>query len=203
MAEVTVVDYGVGNLKSVARAFEHVGARVAITSDASAIARAERLVLPGVGAFGHCMQELRARGLVTPILDFAATGRPFLGICVGMQIMLSVGKEFGEHQGLGLIPGRVCRIPAARLPSIGWMRLEKQASWQGTPLEGTPEGSPVYFVHSFAAVPDDQAAVLATYDCDGVRVTAAIGKGHLAGVQFHPEKSAEAGLAMIERFSLL
>ncbi len=119
---VTIVDYGVGNLRSVARAFEHVGAEVDIACDAKAIARAQRLVLPGVGAFGHCMEELEKRGLIAPIKEFAQSGRPFLGICVGMQIMLEYGEEFGEHEGLGLIPGKVQKLSSlAKRGDPGWI----------------------------------------------------------------------------------
>ena len=210
MTQVTIVDYGIGNLRSVQRAFAHVGASVELTSDIAKIAAAERLVLPGVGAFGHCMSELKARGLIQPLLDFAASGRPFLGICVGMQVMLSVGEEFGEHAGLGLIPGRVRAIPKTNasgkaniLPSIGWMPLKASSSWNGTLLTHIGEQSPMYFVHSFAAEPEDASAKLAVYDFGGSQVTAAIGKGNLIGLQFHPEKSAAAGLTLIKEFSVL
>ena len=225
-SKVTIVDYGVGNLRSVARAFEHVGARVEVTSDAGEIARAERLVLPGVGAFGHCMAELSQRKLIESILKFAQSERPFLGICVGMQIMLSVGEEFGEHKGLDLISGRVqCMSLRAAgeaiqkpndwiatsatpprnddkiiLPVIGWMSLKKTGDWQGTILSEIAEGDSVYFIHSFAANPDDKAAVLAQYEYDGINITAAIAKNNLVGVQFHPEKSGEVGLSMLKGF---
>lgn len=198
---VTIVDYGVGNLRSVARAFEHIGAQVEVTSEAQKIARAERLVLPGVGAFGHCMAELSQRKLIEPILKFAQSERPFLGICVGMQIMLSVGEEFGQHKGLGLISGKVQAIAGAKiLPVIGWMGLKKTGDCQGTILSETAEGDSVYFIHSFAANPDDKVAVLAQYEYDGINITAAIAKNNLVGVQFHPEKSGEVGLSMLKGF---
>jgi glutamine amidotransferase len=206
---ITIVDYGVGNLRSVARAFEHVGANVDVTSDAQKIMQAERLILPGVGAFGHCMDELNKRNLIEPILKFAASEKPFLGICVGMQIMLSVGEEFGEHKGLGLISGRVQAIPKLNdriLPVIGWMNLKKTdggKDWQGTILEKTTVGSAVYFVHSFAANPDDKTVRLAEYEYDGINITAAIAKNNLTGVQFHPEKSGEVGINILKQFMLL
>ncbi len=212
---VTIVDYGVGNLRSVARAFEHVGLAVEVTSDAQKIIQAERLVLPGVGAFGHCMQELQKRQLIEAILQFAESGRPFLGICVGMQIMLEIGEEFGEHKGLGLMAGRVQNLSLRKnwiatssttprnddkiiLPVIGWMELKRTGNWQGTILSGTAEGSSVYFVHSFEANPDDKAAVLAQYEYDGINITAAICKNNLTGVQFHPEKSGLVGINMLK-----
>ncbi len=203
---ITIVDYGVGNLRSVARAFEHVGANVDVTSDAQKIIQAERLILPGVGAFGHCMEELNKRNLIEPILKFAASEKPFLGICVGMQIMLSVGEEFGEHKGLGLIAGRVQEIPKLNdriLPVIGWMNLKKTDGingWQGTILEKTPAGSSVYFVHSFAANPDDKTVRLAEYEYDGINIAAAVSKDNLTGVQFHPEKSGLVGINMLKGF---
>jgi imidazole glycerol-phosphate synthase subunit HisH len=195
---VTIVDYGVGNLHSVKRAFEQVTGNVQVTSDAKEIIQAERLVLPGVGAFGHCMDELEKRGLTEAILEFAESGRPFLGICAGMQIMLSMGEEFGEHKGLGLISGRVQKMKASILPSIGWMELKKTRDWQGTIFNDTAEGSSVYFVHSFAAQPEDASVRLAEYEYDGVNITAAISKNNLTGVQFHPEKSGLVGMNMLK-----
>jgi len=219
---VTIIDYGVGNLRSVARAFEHVGADVDVTFDAKSITNAERLVLPGVGAFGHCMEELEKRKLIEPIKEFAAGDRPFLGICVGMQLMLEYGEEFGEHKGLGFIKGRVQKLSLravgeaiqsgsprfARddgvkmiLPVIGWMPLKKVGrEWEGTVLSGTKEGSHVYFVHSYGASPEDENVLLAEYEYDGVRVTAAIARDNLTGLQFHPEKSGEVGLGMLRGF---
>lgn len=200
---VTIVDYGVGNLHSVARAFEHVGAKVEVTSDAAKITQAERLVLPGVGAFGHCMDELNKRQLIEPILKFAESGRPFLGICVGMQIMLGIGEEFGEHKGLGLVAGRVQAIPKMDgriLPVIGWMSLTKTKDWQRTIFNDTAEGSSVYFVHSFEAHPDDKTTVLAQYEYDGININAAIFQNNLTGVQFHPEKSGLVGINMLKQF---
>ncbi len=204
---VTIIDYGVGNLRSVVRAFEYVGAQAEVTSDTKIVAQAERLVLPGVGAFGHCMEELKKRNLVEPVLEFAERGRPFLGVCVGMQLMLEYGEEFGEHKGLGFIKGRVQKIPDGDkriLPVIGWMELKKTtgATWDKTLLADTKEGSCAYFIHSFCANPDESSARLAEYKYDEISITAAIAKNNLMGVQFHPEKSGEVGLAMLRRFML-
>jgi glutamine amidotransferase len=206
---VTIVDYGVGNLRSVTRAFEQIGAKPIVTSNATIIQKSERLVLPGVGAFGHCMQELEKRNLTELLKNFAGSAKPFLGICVGMQIMLTVGEEFGEHQGLNLIAGRVKSIPPIGkngkkhiLPSIGWQALHKppNTNWQGTILENMKESEQMYFVHSFAAYPDNQQNLLAVYDYETLQIPAAIIKDNIVGVQFHPEKSASAGLKIVEQF---
>jgi glutamine amidotransferase len=205
---VTVVDYGRGNLLSVARAFEHCGAKVALVDEPSRVAAAERLVLPGVGAFGDAMGELARRGLDAAIRAFAATGRPFLGICLGMQLMLDESEEFGTHDGLGLIPGAVTAVPAAgadgrlhRVPHIGWNALRPaNGGWDGTVLGGVAPGSSVYFVHSFAANPQSDSDRLADCDYDGVRIAAAIRRGAWTGCQFHPEKSGPVGLRIIENF---
>ncbi|MBT4711716.1 MAG: imidazole glycerol phosphate synthase subunit HisH [Alphaproteobacteria bacterium] len=207
---VTVVDYGIGNLLSVQRAFEHCDATVTVTSDPSIIARADRLVVPGVGAFGGCVGELRDRNLIDSILEFTAKGRPFLGICVGMQMMLDISEEFGEHAGLGLIKGRVSAIPTTdsagaphKIPFIGWAGLERPgtAEWSQTILADTRPGEAVYFVHSFAAHPVSQSARLADYFYDGAPIVAAIQSGTHFGCQFHPEKSGEVGLKIVRRFS--
>lgn len=208
-AQVTVVDYGIGNLYSVRRAFEHSGAEVTLSSDPAAIAAAPRLVLPGVGAFADGMAGLRELGLVEPLRAYAASGRPLLGICLGMQMLASASEEFGEHEGLGLIPGRVVPVAATttggqahKIPHIGWSAIAPApgADWRGTPLAGTPAGTAVYLVHSFHVVPDDPAHALADCDYGGHRVTAAIGRGVIFGCQFHPEKSGPQGLRMLAAF---
>lgn len=207
--KVTLVDYGVGNLLNVARALEHVGAKVMMVESGTALAGAERVVLPGVGAFPDGMRELSARGFVKPLQEFAATGRPLLGICLGMQMLLDSSNEFEHTQGLGLVPGRVEAIPALgvsgkphKIPHIGWNKLQPAtgADWRGTLLDDVPQKNAMYFVHSFMAVPLDLSHRLADYDYDGVLVSAAIRKGNLYGCQFHPEKSAEFGLGILRRF---
>jgi glutamine amidotransferase len=206
-ARVTVADYGIGNLLSVQRAFEHCGAEVEMSSDPRALERAERLVLPGVGAFRDAMEGLRSHGFIEPLRRFAASGRPFLGICVGMQMMFAVGEEHGMHAGLGLLPGRVVAIPAApgrKIPHIGWaalMRPSLERDWAETILEHVPAGgASVYFVHSFHAAPARADDVLAVCDYQGFAVTAAVSRGNLSGCQFHPEKSGETGLRIIKAF---
>lgn len=207
---VTIVDYGVGNLHNVCRAFEHVGAAVELASDASKIADAERLVLPGVGAFADGMQGLQAINAVEAIKQFAKTERPFLGICLGMQMMLDNSSEFGKSEGLSLLPGEVVPIPPQgvdgkmhKIPRIGWDSLllpEGRKDWSNSILDGVPLSSAVYFVHSFMAVPNDQNHRLAEYSYDGVRVCAAVQKDNLFGCQFHPEKSGQIGLDILRRF---
>lgn len=210
MGGVVVVDYGVGNLLSVCRAFEACQAGVELSRDPGRIAAAERLVVPGVGAFGDCMLELKRHGLERTVLDFIAGGSPVLGICVGMQMMMEVGEEFGEHQGLGVVPGRVRAIPATtgeglphKIPHIGWSSLEKPTAateWRGTILEGVEPGSTCYFVHSFTAVPADDKYRLADCDYHGRRISAALWAGNVFGTQFHPEKSGEIGLRILSNF---
>ncbi|RAU23563.1 imidazole glycerol phosphate synthase subunit HisH [Paramagnetospirillum kuznetsovii] len=207
---VTVVDYGVGNLLSVTRALAHVGAAPVLSSDPAVILASEFLVLPGVGAFGAAMMELERRGLTGALRERGRCGRPFLGICLGAQLLLDGSDEFGSHDGLGLISGRVQAVPSTggdgrthRIPHIGWADLAEPAPgrWQGTIFQDTRPGTSVYFVHSFHAMPTDPAHLLAVVDYDGIPVTAAIGHGAVTGCQFHPEKSGEAGLRMLHRFA--
>ena len=207
-ARVTVLDYGIGNLYNVVRALEHCGASVSVVDTASAqAAQADRLVLPGVGAFGDGMAELRRRGLDELVQRYAATERPFLGICVGMQMLFERSVEMGEHPGLALIPGAVLPVPDVgangqphRIPHIGWRALRAHGDWAGSLLDGVPVGERVYFVHSFAPVPADAAHQLASVDYDGVNVCATVRRGAVYGCQFHPERSAAAGLRMLDNF---
>lgn len=206
---VVIANYGIGNLLSVQRAFAHQGADVTISDDPALISEAERLVVPGVGAFGRCVQELQLKKLWDPVLEVARSGRPWLGICVGMQMMLDKSEEFGTHRGLGLVAGRVAGIPrcdtdghAQKVPHIGWNRLQASpsADWQDTVLKNTEADSSVYFVHSYSAIPEDPATVLATTPYGGRHIVAAIRMGNAFGVQFHPEKSGTVGLTVIDTF---
>ena len=208
-ASVTVVDYGLGNLPSVCRAFEFIGAQVRLTDKPEDIVAADHLVLPGVGAFKNGMAELGKRGLIDPLHAFVATGRPMLGICLGMQMLLEVSDEFGEHEGLRVIPGAVRIIPKIgaagvqhKIPHIGWNRLlaPPGGSWDGTILEGIPPGTEAYFVHSYTAQPAEEAMRLADADYDGCRISAVVRKDRIYGCQFHPEKSGPVGLQMLKNF---
>lgn len=205
---VTVIDYGIGNLLNVVRALEHCGGAVRVIDRASpGDLDAPRLVLPGVGAFGDGMQELRERGFDDLVRRFADTGRPFLGICVGLQMMFEVGEEMGEHRGLGLLAGRVRAVPATgidgaphRIPHIGWRSLEPAGDWRGSLLAGLQPGERVYFVHSYAAEPEQPGVRVADALYDGRAICAAVHRDNLHGCQFHPERSAGPGLAMLKRF---
>jgi imidazole glycerol-phosphate synthase subunit HisH len=208
-SEVVVVDYGMGNVLSVCRAIERCGGKAKMSGTASDIAAAERLVLPGVGAFGDCMAALSDRGLIEPIKTFVATGRPFLGICVGMQILFDHGEEFGGSPGLGLIPGRVVQIATEKIdggtrkiPHIGWAPVDVPADaaaerWSGSLFAATSHKTPFYFVHSFSARPQNRAHLLAVADYQGCEITAAVRRDNITGTQFHPEKSGSAGLKII------
>lgn len=210
MPEVVVVDYGLGNLFSVCRALEHCGAKPLVCADPDVVARSERLILPGVGAFGEGMERLTRLGMADAVKEAATHGAHLLGICLGMQFLLSSSEEFGQTEGLGLIPGRVIAVPkrttdgiSLEIPHIGWNTLfpaEGRPSWLNTPLDRTSAGSAVYFVHSFMAVPDDSSHRLAECVYGDTRIAAVIGCGKIWGAQFHPEKSGEAGLNFLRRF---
>jgi glutamine amidotransferase len=210
MRNVVIVDYGMGNLLSVQRAFEHCGARVIITSSPNAVERAECLVLPGVGAFADGMRELHSRGLVEAIRKFSKTGRSFMGICLGMQMMMDTSEEFGIYEGLALIAGRVSMIPKAgsdgkhhKIPHIGWNNLllpKNREDWSNTIFQDLSIGESVYFVHSFSVIPENPANDLADCDYNGLCICAAIQEGNVYGCQFHPEKSGPVGLKIIMNF---
>lgn len=200
---IVVVDYGRGNLFSTGQALRHLGVEYEVAADPTAVGRAGRIVLPGVGAFGDCMEGLRARGLIEPLRRAAANGVPMLGICVGAQVMLEAGEEFGRHDGLGFVPGTVRRLPegnggpdAIRIPNVGWRPLRMRDGF----LDGTPEGAMVYFVHSYAPFVDREEDVAATIAVNGVDVPVAFRRGNVVGLQFHPEKSGPVGLGLIARF---
>lgn len=209
MKRATVIDYGIGNTLSVTRAFEHCGAEVLLTDDARKIAEADYLILPGVGAFADGMAGLAERGLIDPIKEFVARKRPFLGICLGMQMLLDESEEFGTNTGLGFIHGKVVAIPvmgsngkAHKIPHIGWNKVSApdSVSWGNTILEGIRRGTAFYFVHSFTAVPVKLHHRLADCDYDNVLISAVIKNENVYGCQFHPEKSGEAGLKVVANF---
>ena len=203
---VGVIDYGVGNLGSVLRALETLGADAVLVTDPAALPHADRLVLPGVGSFASCKQLLDAGGWTGALRDQVRDQQtPLLGICVGMQLLASTGTEGAAHgqgtPGLGLIAGRVQSLASLgctqRLPHVGWNGV--QARQAADVLEGIPDQTDFYFVHSYAFVPDDARHVLATTDY-GLPVTAVVGQGHVVGTQFHPEKSGRAGFRVLHNF---
>ncbi|MEQ8331856.1 imidazole glycerol phosphate synthase subunit HisH [Nisaea sp.] len=206
--KVTVLDFGIGNLYSVCRAVEKSGAEVALVDKCPRADQVERLILPGVGAFAKCLDAMRRFGAVDLSREFAETGRPMLGICVGMQALFEIGEEFGEHAGIGIIPGRVKQLKplagnnAFKLPHVGWAPLEcpRPGSWDSSPLRSVKPGEYTYFVHSYHGIPDQNGSILATTTYDGIKITAAVSKDNVTGVQFHPERSGPVGLRIMESF---
>lgn len=201
---VAIIDYGSGNLRSAAKAFERMTDRkVLVTDDPKLVESADHIVLPGVGAFKDCRKGLAAVPGMEEMLTRVVIegGRPFLGICVGMQLMATVGEEFGDHPGLDWIKGRVVAIepgdPSLKIPHMGWNQL--QIEHRHPVLEGLEHGDYAYFVHSYHYLPDDEAHLLATVNY-GEKLTAVIGRDNLVGTQFHPEKSQETGLRLISNF---
>lgn len=209
---IAIIDYGVGNLFSLASSLHALGLENEVTRDAAALRRADRILLPGVGAFGDAAEKLRATGLVPVIRELAGQGKPLLGICLGMQMLFDRSSEFGEHRGLGIIAGEVVRIPAAdaggarqRVPNVGWNPLfprDAQRGFAGTVLRYFPAAGEVYFVHSYEAKPEKAVCELAytRYGGRDVCAVAANEAGNAVGCQFHPEKSGEAGLSILRAF---
>ncbi len=200
MNEVVLIDAGVGNLHSVHKALEHVGARVHRTQDPEVVRRATKMVLPGVGAFGDFMAGLRKHGLEEAVREALARGVPLLGICVGMQALFEVSYELGTHAGLGLLPGEVRRFPdqpGLKVPHTGWNQIWIRKT--SPLLTGIPSGAYVYFNHSYYCVPASDAPVVAETDY-GLRYASIVQKDHIFGVQFHPEKSQRVGLQILANF---
>ena len=194
---IAIIDYGMGNLHSVSKAVERLGHEAKVTSDPGEILAADGAILPGVGAFGDAMRNLRETGLDEAAKAFARSGRPMLGICLGMQLLFSESEEHGRHEGLGLLPGRVVRFRGPfKVPHMGWNRLKLE---QANPLTDGLEPGHVYFVHSYHALPEHKDDLLATTDYHGP-VAAIVGRGQLYGMQFHPEKSGELGIRLLGRF---
>jgi glutamine amidotransferase len=194
---IAILDYGMGNLRSVLRAVSHVGGEAEVTGDPAALERADALVVPGVGHFGACMRNLRDRGLSEPVRTFAGTGKPVFGVCLGMQVLLERSEE-DEAEGLGLIPGASRRLPSAevRVPHMGWNSVD----WIDPHpyVAGIPSGTSFYFAHSFAPDVVDRTTIGATGY--GRTFSSAVAKDNLFATQFHPEKSGPAGLALYEAF---
>lgn len=207
---VTIVDYGIGNIFSVTRAFQRCGADVLLTDKPEDILAASSLVLPGVGAFSNGMNGLRERGLVDPLRAYAASGKPLLGICLGMQMLFSSSSEFGEQSGLNIIEGKILAIEPAgpeglplKVPHIGWSELKPTAAglqWETSILKHLNGDAHCYFVHSFTAFPDDERHRLADTYYGSSQISAVVAKGNVYGCQFHPEKSGAIGLKIIDGF---
>lgn len=207
---IAIVDYGMGNLRSVQKALEKLGHTAQVTSEPAAIRSAERVILPGVGAFGAAMVNLtRVDGDRPPLADAvkeaAASGKPFLGICLGMQLLLSASEELGQHEGLNLVPGQVVKFdfgadPALKIPHMGWNTLSFPRETRL--FRGLEDGAFVYFVHSFYCLPDDPSVTAAVCE-HGLPFCAALERDNLFAAQFHPEKSGAAGLRMLDNFARL
>ena len=200
---IAIIDYGMGNLRSVQKGIERVGFAAEVTRDAARIESARGVVLPGVGAFGACMENLRTYGLIDTVRRVIERGTPFLGICLGMQLLFEESDEFGPVRGLGIFRGRVVRFaerPELKVPHIGWNRIRKQ---QHPPhLHGIDDGAFVYFVHSYYVVPAD-ASLTATSTEYGIEFTSAIACNNVFATQYHPEKSQAVGLKILENFGRL
>lgn len=203
---IAIIDYGVGNLFSLTRSLEYIGEKSVVTRDLSILESADHIILPGVGAFGDAVEKLAQLELIAPIQQLAASGKPFLGICLGMQLLFETSEEFGNHQGLGLIPGKIVSMTEAfqkqdidlKVPQIGWNQLEVLQA--DCPLvQEVQQGDYVYYVHSFYAS-DCQEALVAVSDY-GVKVPGVVQKGNVMGTQFHPEKSGDVGLKILKAFA--
>lgn len=203
---IVVIDYGIGNIKSIKNAFEALGVEVILSREKDAILNADGVVLPGVGAFSHGMNNLIEYGLDDIIREYVKTNKPLLGICLGMQMMMEESEEFGITKGLGLIKGRVIKIPVdqtkkIKLPHISWNEIkDKSVDWEDTILEDVPRDSNMYFVHTFVAKPDHEDNILSVTEYANVEFCSSVKKDNIYGCQFHPEKSATKGLGIIKNF---
>ncbi|MCB8928017.1 MAG: imidazole glycerol phosphate synthase subunit HisH [Ardenticatenaceae bacterium] len=210
MTKIIMIDYGASNIRSAQKAFEHIGADVQLTDDPEVVRRATKLVLPGVGAFGSGMAGLHRHNLPEAIQESVRRGVPFLGICVGMQLMFTEGHEMGIHQGLDLLPGKVVKFPDSltvknsqstinhlKVPHMGWNQLEP--AWENPLLDDIQAGDYTYFVHSYYCDPEDATAVLAWTDY-GFPFASVVAKDNIYGLQFHPEKSQNVGLTILKNF---
>jgi len=197
---IAIIDYGMGNLRSVQKAFERIGYQAIVTRDAGEIAAASGVVLPGVGAFRACMENLTRLGLTEPIREAVKSKKPFLGVCLGFQLLFSESEEFGRQKGLDLIPGRVVKFEpenGLKIPHMGWNTLEKKKPTVF--LDGVDSGAFAYFVHSYYVVPDDQSLIATTTEY-GCAFASSIATDHLFATQFHPEKSQGVGLRILTNF---
>ena len=202
---VAIVDYRMGNLFSVARACENVGLDMVITSDREVILKADAVILPGVGAFGDAMDNLKDLDLVEPLKDCVRAGKPFLGICLGFQLLMTESEEFGTHQGLDIFKGRVVKFPAGKVPQVGWNRVHsgREGGFEGTLLNGVSPGEYMYFVHSYYVAPESAEATLSVTTYEGVEYCSSLASGRVFACQFHPEKSAGPGLQVYKNFRSL
>ncbi len=195
---IAIIDYGMSNLRSVQRGLERAGATVKVVTASTELTAARGIVLPGDGAFGQTMENLARGGWIEPLCSAVASGVPFLGICLGMQLLFETSDEMGEHRGLGLVQGRVQKFPSGKVPQIGWNQVRLPCP--SRLMERVPDWSYVYFVHSYYCEPTERGLVAAETDY-GIPYASAVEKDNIWGVQFHPEKSGSVGLVMLENFS--
>jgi len=200
---VVIIDYGLGNMFSISQACSKVGLKTTITSDPNIICNSDALILPGVGAFGDAMKSLEQLNLIDTIRDFAKTGKPFLGICLGMQLLFNESEEFGTHKGLGLIEGKIHKFrftqtepKCIKIPQIQWNKIyfKIENAWNDTSLSGVENNSFMYFVHSYYAKPHDESLILSYSKYADLEYCSSVKKNNITGIQFHPEKSGELGI---------
>ena len=206
--KITIIDYGCGNILNLARAIKFIGYEVDITHDKNKIINSSYVILPGVGAFGNAMKQIEKYNLHNTILEYAKLGKPLLGICLGMQILLTVSYEFGVHKGLGLIEGKVIKISneknkEIKIPHMGWNEIypnNNKKEWKNKILKNSSIGKSFYFVHSFVCITKDYDSTIAVCNYSDISIPAVIATGNVYGCQFHPEKSADNGLAVLKNF---
>ena len=204
--KIGIIDYGVGNLFGLNKAISKFAKNVVITEDPEEVNSLNALILPGVGSFEAGINGLKVRNLINPVKKFAESGKPMLGICLGAQLLLSKGYEFGNFDGLDIIPGKVVLLSgldrSAKVPHIGWNRIEpvKKSSWRGTILDSVKTGGYVYFIHSFVLQPDEKKDIFSLTSYGGKTFCSMVKRGNIYGCQFHPEKSATEGLKIIKNF---
>lgn len=205
--KIVIVDYGLGNLYSIAQACKHFGFEPKLSFNAEEIFNADKVILPGVGAFEGAMRQLQNMNLISVLKDYVVTGKPLMGVCLGMQLLFEKSYEFGEHEGLGLVEGEIKRFPSTymntkmRIPHIGWNKVfNKNSQWLDTPFKEFPDGGMMYFVHSYYAQPLNSEDILSTTFYNDFEFCSSVRKGNVFGFQFHPEKSGEEGLTLYKNF---
>ena len=206
--KITIIDYGCGNILNLARAIKFIGYEVDITHDKNKIINSSYVILPGVGAFGNAMKQIEKYNLHNTILEYAKSNKPLLGICLGMQILLTVSYEFGVHKGLGLIEGKVIKISneknkEIKIPHMGWNEIypnNNKKEWKNKILKNSSIGKSFYFVHSFVCITKDNDSTIAVCNYSDISIPAVIATGNVYGCQFHPEKSSDNGLAVLKNF---
>lgn len=203
--KISIIDYDIGNVKSIINAFIKIGIEPILTNDRETIISSDGLILPGVGAFAHGMENLKKYELIETINDFVETKKPFMGICLGMQMLMEESEEFGINKGLGLIEGKVIKLPVKdsskeKLPHISWNEIQKNINWKNTILKDIEENSDMYFVHSFIVSPKNDENILALTEYSDYKFCSSVKKDNIYGCQFHPEKSGKIGLKIMKNF---